>query len=100
MYIHGSRHLMFGGCESTEMLSLMSRSSAPTVYPTSSSSGSYGFSLVNDNNFTEMPSPYYRAGTMAGCGQFVGELEPDRLGRAYVFLNKVSILFVQIVVLV
>jgi dimethylaniline monooxygenase (N-oxide forming) len=26
---------------------------------------------------------------MAGCGQFVGELEPDRLGRAYVFLNKV-----------
>jgi dimethylaniline monooxygenase (N-oxide forming) len=30
-------------------------------------------------------------GTMAGCNQWVGELEPDRLGRAYVFLNKVWI---------
>ncbi|KDQ59577.1 hypothetical protein JAAARDRAFT_77653 [Jaapia argillacea MUCL 33604] len=27
-------------------------------------------------------------GTQAGCNQWVGELEPDRLGRAYVFLNK------------
>ncbi|KAH8102934.1 FAD/NAD(P)-binding domain-containing protein [Cristinia sonorae] len=27
-------------------------------------------------------------GTQAGCDQWVGELEPDRLGRAYVFLNK------------
>ncbi|RDB21257.1 Dimethylaniline monooxygenase [N-oxide-forming] 5 [Hypsizygus marmoreus] len=27
-------------------------------------------------------------GTRAGCNQWVGELEPDRLGRAYVFLNK------------
>ncbi|KIY66071.1 FAD/NAD-P-binding domain-containing protein [Cylindrobasidium torrendii FP15055 ss-10] len=27
-------------------------------------------------------------GTQAGCNQWVGELEPERLGRAYVFLNK------------
>ncbi|KDQ12360.1 hypothetical protein BOTBODRAFT_67552 [Botryobasidium botryosum FD-172 SS1] len=27
-------------------------------------------------------------GTQAGCNQWVGELEPDRLGRAYVFMNK------------
>ncbi|TFK45983.1 FAD/NAD(P)-binding domain-containing protein [Heliocybe sulcata] len=27
-------------------------------------------------------------GTQAGCNQWVGELEPQRLGRAYVFLNK------------
>ncbi|KAF7796955.1 hypothetical protein EIP86_008141 [Pleurotus ostreatoroseus] len=27
-------------------------------------------------------------GTQAGCNQWVGELEQDRLGRAYVFLNK------------
>ncbi|BGP13776.1 hypothetical protein JCM10213v2_001714 [Rhodosporidiobolus nylandii] len=27
-------------------------------------------------------------GTMAGCNQWVGELPPERLGRAYVFLNK------------
>ncbi|KAG6850532.1 hypothetical protein H0H93_012148 [Arthromyces matolae] len=27
-------------------------------------------------------------GTQAGCNQWVGELEPKRLGRAYVFLNK------------
>lgn len=27
-------------------------------------------------------------GTQAGCNQWVGELPPDRLGRAYVFLNK------------
>ncbi|KAF8078064.1 hypothetical protein FPV67DRAFT_1463978 [Lyophyllum atratum] len=27
-------------------------------------------------------------GTQAGCNQWVGELEPSRLGRAYVFLNK------------
>lgn len=29
-------------------------------------------------------------GTEAGCNQWVGELEPARLGRAYVFLNKSS----------
>ncbi|KAF8894502.1 FAD/NAD(P)-binding domain-containing protein [Infundibulicybe gibba] len=27
-------------------------------------------------------------GTQAGCNQWVGELAPERLGRAYVFLNK------------
>lgn len=27
-------------------------------------------------------------GTMAGCSQWVGELPPEKLGRAYVFLNK------------
>jgi len=27
-------------------------------------------------------------GTQAGCNQWVGELEPERLGRAFVFLNK------------
>ncbi|BGP22714.1 hypothetical protein JCM10295v2_001605 [Rhodotorula toruloides] len=27
-------------------------------------------------------------GTSAGCNQWVGELPPERLGRAYVFLNK------------
>lgn len=27
-------------------------------------------------------------GTQAGCNQWVGQLEPHRLGRAYVFLNK------------
>ncbi|KAF9049230.1 FAD/NAD-P-binding domain-containing protein [Hymenopellis radicata] len=27
-------------------------------------------------------------GTQAGCNQWVGEREPERLGRAYVFLNK------------
>ncbi|KAF8163187.1 FAD/NAD(P)-binding domain-containing protein [Crassisporium funariophilum] len=27
-------------------------------------------------------------GTQAGCNQWVGELQPERLGRAYVFLNK------------
>ncbi|KAJ8517426.1 hypothetical protein ONZ45_g5381 [Pleurotus djamor] len=27
-------------------------------------------------------------GTQAGCNQWVGQLEPERLGRAYVFLNK------------
>ncbi|GAA5885224.1 hypothetical protein JCM6882_009526 [Rhodosporidiobolus microsporus] len=27
-------------------------------------------------------------GTMAGCNQWVGELPPEKLGRAYVFLNK------------
>ena len=27
-------------------------------------------------------------GTMAGCNQWAGELEPGRQGRAYVFLNK------------
>lgn len=27
-------------------------------------------------------------GTQAGCSQWVGELPPERLGRAYVFLNK------------
>lgn len=32
-------------------------------------------------------------GTQSGCNQWVGELEPERLGRAYVFLNKVSIAF-------
>ncbi|KAJ6606461.1 hypothetical protein DFH09DRAFT_1120303 [Mycena vulgaris] len=31
---------------------------------------------------------YTPQGTQAGCNQWVGELEPDRLGRAYVFLNK------------
>ncbi|KAF8334136.1 uncharacterized protein EI90DRAFT_3145067 [Cantharellus anzutake] len=30
------------------------------------------------------------SGTMAGCNQWVGELDDDRLGRAYVFLNKSS----------
>ncbi|EPQ50184.1 dimethylaniline monooxygenase, partial [Gloeophyllum trabeum ATCC 11539] len=30
-------------------------------------------------------------GTQAGCNQWVGELEPERLGRADVFLNKVSL---------
>jgi dimethylaniline monooxygenase (N-oxide forming) len=29
-------------------------------------------------------------GTQAGCNQWVGELPKDRLGRAYVFLNKSS----------
>lgn len=29
-------------------------------------------------------------GTQAGCNQWVGELPQDRLGRAYVFLNKSS----------
>nr|CDI56133.1 related to flavin-containing monooxygenase [Melanopsichium pennsylvanicum 4] len=29
-------------------------------------------------------------GTQAGCNQWVGELEPHRLGRAYTFLNKSS----------
>lgn len=29
-------------------------------------------------------------GTQAGCDQWVGGLPPERLGRAYVFLNKVS----------
>lgn len=29
-------------------------------------------------------------GTQAGCNQWVGELEPQRLGRAYTFLNKSS----------
>ncbi|EPQ58594.1 FAD/NAD P-binding domain-containing protein [Gloeophyllum trabeum ATCC 11539] len=27
-------------------------------------------------------------GTQAGCNQWIGELEPEHLGRAYVFLNK------------
>ncbi|KZV99127.1 FAD/NAD(P)-binding domain-containing protein [Exidia glandulosa HHB12029] len=31
---------------------------------------------------------WFLTGTMAGCNQWVGELEPERLGRAYVFLNK------------
>ncbi|KAJ6500541.1 FAD/NAD(P)-binding domain-containing protein [Mycena sanguinolenta] len=31
---------------------------------------------------------WFLTGTQAGCNQWVGELEPDRLGRAYVFLNK------------
>ena len=29
-------------------------------------------------------------GTQAGCDQWVGGLPPERLGRAYVFLNKSS----------
>ncbi|MCO5566247.1 hypothetical protein L7F22_019923 [Adiantum nelumboides] len=29
-----------------------------------------------------------REGTEAGCNQWVGELPPERLGRAYTFLNK------------
>ncbi|PWN48556.1 FAD/NAD(P)-binding domain-containing protein [Violaceomyces palustris] len=29
-------------------------------------------------------------GTEAGCNQWVGELEPERLGRAFTFLNKSS----------
>ncbi|KAF8889777.1 FAD/NAD-P-binding domain-containing protein [Gymnopilus junonius] len=31
---------------------------------------------------------WFLTGTHAGCNQWVGELEPERLGRAYVFLNK------------
>ncbi|KAJ7702268.1 FAD/NAD(P)-binding domain-containing protein [Mycena rosella] len=31
---------------------------------------------------------WFLTGTQAGCNQWVGELEPERLGRAYVFLNK------------
>ncbi|KAJ7739657.1 FAD/NAD(P)-binding domain-containing protein [Mycena maculata] len=31
---------------------------------------------------------WFLTGTEAGCNQWVGELEPERLGRAYVFLNK------------
>ncbi|GAA5919765.1 hypothetical protein JCM1841_005844 [Sporobolomyces salmonicolor] len=31
---------------------------------------------------------YFLTGTSAGCAQWVGELPPERLGRAYVFLNK------------
>ena len=29
-------------------------------------------------------------GTQAGCDQWIGGLPPERLGRAYVFLNKSS----------
>ncbi|GAA5822870.1 hypothetical protein JCM11251_004407 [Rhodosporidiobolus azoricus] len=31
---------------------------------------------------------WFLTGTMAGCNQWVGELPPEKLGRAYVFLNK------------
>ncbi|TNY23645.1 dimethylaniline monooxygenase [Rhodotorula diobovata] len=31
---------------------------------------------------------WFLTGTSAGCAQWVGELPPERLGRAYVFLNK------------
>ncbi|GAA5848275.1 hypothetical protein JCM8547_004466 [Rhodosporidiobolus lusitaniae] len=31
---------------------------------------------------------WFLTGTSAGCNQWVGELPPERLGRAYVFLNK------------
>ncbi|KAM0756380.1 hypothetical protein T439DRAFT_308852 [Meredithblackwellia eburnea MCA 4105] len=31
---------------------------------------------------------WFLTGTQAGCNQWVGELPPERLGRAYVFLNK------------
>ncbi|KAF8321719.1 FAD/NAD(P)-binding domain-containing protein [Clavulina sp. PMI_390] len=31
---------------------------------------------------------WFLTGTEAGCNQWVGELDGDRLGRAYVFLNK------------
>lgn len=31
---------------------------------------------------------WFLTGTQAGCNQYVGELPSDRLGRAYVFLNK------------
>ena len=31
---------------------------------------------------------WFLTGTSAGCNQYVGELPVDRLGRAYVFLNK------------
>ena len=31
---------------------------------------------------------WFLTGTQAGCNQYVGELPRDRLGRAYVFLNK------------
>ncbi|KAL7009471.1 hypothetical protein EMMF5_001102 [Cystobasidiomycetes sp. EMM_F5] len=31
---------------------------------------------------------WFMTGTQAGCNQWVGELPPERLGRAYVFLNK------------
>uniref|UniRef100_A0A0W0F3V2 Dimethylaniline monooxygenase n=1 Tax=Moniliophthora roreri TaxID=221103 RepID=A0A0W0F3V2_MONRR len=34
-------------------------------------------------------------GTQAGCNQWVGELEPDRLGRAYVFLNKATMPYIN-----
>ncbi|KAN0063764.1 hypothetical protein ACQY0O_003814 [Thecaphora frezii] len=33
---------------------------------------------------------WFLTGTQAGCNQWVGELEPERLGRAYTFLNKSS----------
>lgn len=33
---------------------------------------------------------WFLTGTQAGCAQFIGGLPPDRLGRAYVFLNKSS----------
>ncbi|KAF9514503.1 hypothetical protein BS47DRAFT_1328903 [Hydnum rufescens UP504] len=31
---------------------------------------------------------WFLTGTQAGCNQWVGELDSERLGRAYVFLNK------------
>ncbi|BFZ61604.1 hypothetical protein YB2330_002676 [Saitoella coloradoensis] len=31
---------------------------------------------------------WFLTGTSVGCNQWVGELPPERLGRAYVFLNK------------
>jgi dimethylaniline monooxygenase (N-oxide forming) len=33
---------------------------------------------------------WFMTGTQAGCNQWVGSLPPERLGRAYVFLNKSS----------
>ena len=33
---------------------------------------------------------WFLTGTRAGCNQYAGELPPERLGRAYVFLNKSS----------
>ena len=31
---------------------------------------------------------WFLTGTSAGCNQYAGELPDERLGRAYVFLNK------------
>lgn len=33
---------------------------------------------------------FFLTGTQEGCNQHVGQLPPDRLGRAFVFLNKSS----------
>ena len=46
-------------------------------------------SLLSISDFVIKRVLWLLTGTAAGCNQWVGELDYDRLGRAYVFLNKV-----------